>query len=120
MGAKQISSVALVTSPTLLPSPRRTEGSGQSNRTEGERREKAVKPRLETKRKLSSEESTGGHGVEKSRMIWETGGYTGDRAGVIPEIQVRQVYSRSIQPFPAPVFTGATLDLRSATGEGWQ
>lgn len=78
-----------------------------------ERRENAVKPHLETRRKLSSEESAGGHRVEKSRMIWETRGYTGDRAGVILEVQVRQLVDIQ-QVYPAlPSFSFQWFYTRS-------
>lgn len=46
---------------------------------------------METKRKVTSEESAGGHGMERSRMIEEIGSYAGDRAGAMLEAQVRQV-----------------------------
>jgi len=80
--------------PALLPSLRSMEGTfcpGLSTRSEGERREKAGEPCLETRRKVGSGELAVGHGMERSRMIKEIGGYAGDRAGGMLEVQVRQV-----------------------------
>lgn len=41
-------------------------------------------------------------------MISEVGGYPGNRAGAMSEVQVRQmvgIHNTSVQPFPAQIFT---------------
>lgn len=114
MEAKQTSECGSITSPTQLLSLKRTEGTfypGLSTRSDGGRREKAGEPNLETKRKVSSGGSAGGHGVEICRMTGGIGAYAGDRAGAMLEVQIRQVVGIQ-QVYPAisnPSFTGSTL-----------